>query len=1098
MTTSEEGVDDEGVSSSLTADGDAAELGGMPPRDRARRSRRIMGGFGLALLVAGGVLWIERRPIADHFIAQQLKSQGITARYQITRIGPRTQRLENVVIGNPSHPDLVAHWVEVDVGFSGFSPTVRAVRASGVRLRGVLRDGALSFGAIDQFLKPGEKGAKGLPDINLAIMDATLALASDYGSIGLAINGSGDLHGGFIGRLVAASPGLKLSGCSLAAPRASLAIAAESTGIALSGPLTAPALRCGDARMTLAAPRIDADLRFSSALDTVKGALTLASPGFRQGLVTMADLSGLITLDGDLEKLIGNHAVSARSIRSPEVRAGRFKIGGAYAIRLDPNDRASSVSGSLTLDDLAMNGRSPLSGVAVSLAGTPLEPLATELERAVKRAGEGNRLTAAGKVDVGSYGARALLSRARFVAESGARIELSQDTSATLFLPSRRWGMDGELVLAGGGLPDAKLLVHQRRDGTVTGLLRMEPYAANGARLMLAPLRFSIMRDGAAAFSTVATLDGPLADGAVSGLSFPLNATVTANGVTRLAGGCAPLGWKALRISSAVFNPATLRVCSVSNAPLVSFGAQGVDGAVRIAPIALNGRIGSSPLALTASSAQLQLDSMRFALTDLSARIGDLQVPAMLDAGRVEGGEDASTKGFAGLLADGRAHIGSVPLDLSAIKGRWTFRDGALALDGSLDVADSQTDRRFNPLHAPDARLTLADGRIDAKGTLRLASRGRDVSTVAITHDLSSGRGHADLDLGALHFGDSLQPDDLTPLALGVVANVDGTVTGAGHIDWTSDGVTSTGRFETRDMKLAAAFGPVEGLSSTIDFVDLLGMRTAPHQLVTLRSVNPGIEVRDGAIRYALLSSSQAQIESGHWPFAGGSLDLLPVTLDLDAKKARNLAFRVTGLDAGAFINTLELKDISATGTYDGLLPMVFDADGGRIEGGILVARQPGSPPLIVQDAASLTVPCDPTRVAGTLAYVGEVSNAQLGTFGKLAFDALKNLKYKCLTILMDGAIDGEFVTQIAINGVNQGTPAAASSAIARPFLGLPFLFNVRIEAPFRGLLNTARSFTDPSDLIRASLGAQYQTVLDNSLAVQGVDSEKTVKGDKK
>jgi hypothetical protein len=52
----------------------------------------------------------------------------------------------------------------------------------------------------------------------------------------------------------------------------------------------------------------------------------------------------------------------------------------------------------------------------------------------------------------------------------------------------------------------------------------------------------------------------------------------------------------------------------------------------------------------------------------------------------------------------------------------------------------------------------------------------------------------------------------------------------------------------------------------------------------------------------------------------------------------------------------------------------------------------------------------------------------------------------------------------------------------------------VRIEAPFRGLLNTYQSFVDPSALVRGSLGPQYRTVLENKLAVQPPESENRVK----
>ena len=34
----------------------------------------------------------------------------------------------------------------------------------------------------------------------------------------------------------------------------------------------------------------------------------------------------------------------------------------------------------------------------------------------------------------------------------------------------------------------------------------------------------------------------------------------------------------------------------------------------------------------------------------------------------------------------------------------------------------------------------------------------------------------------------------------------------------------------------------------------------------------------------------------------------------------------------------------------------------------------------------------------------------------------------------------------------------------------IPFHFNIRIEGPFRALVATGRSFSDPSELIRAAL----------------------------
>jgi glutaconate CoA-transferase subunit B len=105
-------------------------------------------------------------------------------------------------------------------------------------------------------------------------------------------------------------------------------------------------------------------------------------------------------------------------------------------------------------------------------------------------------------------------------------------------------------------------------------------------------------------------------------------------------------------------------------------------------------------------------------------------------------------------------------------------------------------------------------------------------------------------DVPGITFGDNLQPDQLTRLTEGVIALVKGTISGNGRIDWNSSGkVTSTGDFTTNGIDLAAPFGPVTGMRGTIHFNDLLGLTTAPGQLMTVGSINPGILVENGVIR---------------------------------------------------------------------------------------------------------------------------------------------------------------------------------------------------------------------------------------------------------
>ena len=61
-------------------------------------------------------LWLERRPIATHFIDRTMAADGVTAHYRVADLGFGRQRLTDVVIGDPAHPDLVADWIETDTG----------------------------------------------------------------------------------------------------------------------------------------------------------------------------------------------------------------------------------------------------------------------------------------------------------------------------------------------------------------------------------------------------------------------------------------------------------------------------------------------------------------------------------------------------------------------------------------------------------------------------------------------------------------------------------------------------------------------------------------------------------------------------------------------------------------------------------------------------------------------------------------------------------------------------------------------------------------------------------------------------------------------
>ncbi len=950
---------------------------------------------GVSLVAVTGV-WIARKDIARGYADAELKRRHVPARYEITEIGPSLQRLEHVVIGDPARPDLTAQWVEVETRTGLTSVAVKRIRAGGVRLRAGYANGALKLGALQKLLPSPDGTPFALPDIDVDLRDARARLDTPYGAVGARIDGKGNLASGFAGTLAAVLPHGRFAGCDTQGVSAWLEISTKARRISAKGPLRTASLVCSGAGR-IGASGLQADIVASERFDRVDGQF-------------VADLTGLVTA--------GASAGTARLTGHAGLADGRVRADGSFAANGAAPDRR-------LLERLA--------AVLRKAEPTPAGPIGDALAHAVTGIARGNAVS--GRFALGGTPADGRLAIDTLSGRSvtGAQFRQTEGAGIRIGLAGLSTAIDGHFTVSGGGFPATALSVNGT-PSALRGTARIAPMAAGPARLALSPLSFSTGRNGVS-LRTTPTLDGPLAGGHIRGLSAPLSII---NG--RLAGGCLPVAFQSYVVSTLSLSPARLNICQTGDR-------------IGIASPRLAGRLGSNPLGLAAARLAFDMRTSAFSADHLALRLGDTGHMSALDLDRVDGRyvRNVATGHFSGAAGA----IAAVPLQLSRGAGDWRFANNILSLTGALRVADSAKDPRFQPLDGRTVSLRLADGRITAQGMLHEPVSGISVAKVDILHDLGPGTGHAVLDVPELAFGLRLQPEALTNITLGVIANVFGTVTGKGQINWTPQGVTSTGGFRTDGLDLAAAFGPVTALKGEIMLSDLLGLETPAGQKVTIGSINPGIAVTNGEIRYRLLPGLKAEIEGGRWPFAGGELTLEPTILDLNHAATRRLTFRVVGLDAALFVQEMAFENIAVTGKFDGVLPMVFDEHGGRIEGGELVVRQGG----------------------GTLSYIGEVSNANLGRFSKLAFDALKSIRYKRLRLELNGALDGEMVTSVRFDGVNQLPLNQKKNFFLNQFDKIPFIFNIKITAPFRGLFATVRSLNDPSVFLPTILPPQFQPV---------------------
>ncbi|HEY0163762.1 MAG TPA: YdbH domain-containing protein, partial [Sphingomicrobium sp.] len=997
---------------------------------RRYRGRKAFMAFGIGLLilllVAVAALWIARRPIATSFLAGEFDRRGVEATYRLDRVGLRTQQVSNLVIGNPRRPDLTARFAQIQtrIKWNGSVEVYRVV-ARGVRLRGRIVNNKVSWGQIDKLMPPPTGKPFALPDFVLDVADSTISLATPFGPIGLALQGTGNLSGGFKGKVAAASPRLIPGLCQIQNLRANLAVEVEARRPHVAGPLQVARLVCPKSRFEIIEPRFDIDSRFNESFTRYDGRGRMAIRTLVAAENGLSAFTGELSFRGDPSATYGAVKLSARQSRLATIFAERTRLAGRYRLGVTGGTFVmvgDYAANSATLDPAMMAG---ITGPLAAAATTPIGPVATSIGDAVRRTVANFNATGEFRMVNFPGGGAARIGTAQVVGPNGARVAIGGGDGVTYYWPAGRIRVDGQVATGGGGLPTGRIAINHPRNGApMSGVAQFAPYAAKGSRLQLAPIRFAAGRGGSTQVSTLAQVDGAFPDGRVRGLRLPITATLAANGGFTLGRGCAVVSVEYLKFRVLELGRTRLPICADGQPSIIAQSPGGpLQVGARINGLNLAGRLGETPLRVSADWARIN-DGRRFTAADFAMRMGNPDAPIIFDAGTLQGTFEGS--GVTGTFADAEALVGRVPVQMSDAQGRWRFYKGDLKVDGGVTVADRAAEPRFYPLRSENFNFTLSGDDIRAGGSLLHPGSKTLVTEVSIRHQLDSGVGGAILDVPGINFGEALQPEELTRLSEGVIALVQGPVTGQGRINWTGSGyVTSTGEFSTANMDLAAPFGPVTGLTTTIRFSDLLGLETEPGQTAAIGAINPGILVENGVLTYQLLPDQKIRIQRGEWPFMGGQLILQETVLNFSRPSAKRLTFQLVGFDAKAFIDNLGFAGIEITGTFDGVLPMIFDEQGGRLVGARLDSRLPG----------------------GEFRYLGTKPKA--GMMAGVAFDLLSNIRYRSMIIRLDGDLAGEFATRFAISEVSLSNKGGFVAGLVRgAFRKLPLRVNLSVRGP--------------------------------------------------
>ncbi|HEY4070070.1 MAG TPA: hypothetical protein VGM04_00760, partial [Sphingomicrobium sp.] len=374
------------------------------------------------MIVAIAIVWIERRPIATHFLKGEFESRGVQAKYHLDRVGFRTQQVSDLVIGDPNHPDLTAKKaiIQMRLKLDGSFKVYRVV-ARGVRLRGRLVHGRVSWGQIDKLLPPPSNKPFQLPDIVLDVADSSISLATPFGPVGLALEGNGRLSGGFKGRVAVASSQLTPGRCSAIGVHTNLAIAVVARHPKVDGPLTLNSFVCPASRFYVLAPRFDAKATFNESFTSVDGGGRMAISTLTAGANGLAAFVGDITYKGSLAEVNGRVNLSAQRSRMATATAERTQLNGTY--HLGTRSGTFALVGDFAADNSTLDPKM-LDSVTIPLAstaGTPIGPVATSISNAIGRTA--SRFNAAGEIRVVTFvgGGAARITSAEVKGPNGAR-----------------------------------------------------------------------------------------------------------------------------------------------------------------------------------------------------------------------------------------------------------------------------------------------------------------------------------------------------------------------------------------------------------------------------------------------------------------------------------------------------------------------------------------------------------------------------------------------------------------------------------------------------------------------------------------------------
>jgi hypothetical protein len=773
-------------------------------------------------------------------------------------------------------------------------------------------------------------------------------------------------------------------------------------------------------------------------------------------------------LSGDSGSLAGPVLLALEGVVAPQGALRRANLTGNVGLSLQGTalDRVA-FEGGIVGEALSLGALLRMAVTPPLKAGDPLRAHGEGLRSAVSNALAD--FTTGLDIEAAWTRADGLTLRSRrasqLTAKSGLRLSVTPTSEHPwLLLTPASLSINGDLNLSGGGLPEIALGNAQiALPGTADG-----PIAIAAAPMVIAPwtaggLTLSLDADALSLRGEPGRLSGEglgeiRLDGSAFGLR--LSDAVVFGGIRAVQG---DEGWRivmqgtdcvALRARAAVagnlaIGPFSLSACPDEGRVLRREGDSLVGGA-SLSDVVFSARTPDLSAGLNLANARADWTLKEGLSVRLTA--DRLDAPVTLKSGDVRLRAQQPVLGFdftprqPRINAAMRATVLSgslIPANVEADALSFEGRVARAGLDGTgrftrVGVSDLPKDALYEPLRL-DGDFALRAGALSADADIVLAKSGRAIATGALKLDLATLDGTLSLAGQRLEFQrKGLQPSDLSDRVRGLFTDATGAVTPRADLVLRAGALSGTAEVLIEGLSFQTfRLGSITGISGRVTFDDIVRVRTAPGQTLTLAEVNPGIPLRAGRIRFQLLSPTQARLEDARWPFAGGELVILPTDWTVQgASDTVNAEMRAISLSE--LVALLKIPDLKVEGTASGRFPIVIRGAEVRISGARLKADETG----------------------GNLQYTGATADTagQAGPEARLTFEALRDFDFSLLEIGVDGNVAGNLTVTVRLLGRN---PAVLN--------GRPFDISVSVDSPLMRLLESGVRVFDAGALTDAA-----------------------------